>query len=152
MTKIVIYLKPYYFRYYRRHLFFFCPVDQKAFVLTSKKTRFQVSNFERVKKEYGCLSQLQPQQLPTSSLQIFSVCLPLSIFSNFLQNKNMGLTLMGLSNSINWESESYPEFNDIWPLPFFALLFPSVRLFLDKFVFEVCNYQLFNFSSFLLFS
>ncbi|XVF08862.1 hypothetical protein REPUB_Repub07fG0040700 [Reevesia pubescens] len=44
--------------------------------------------------------------------------------------------LLGLSNSINWESESYPELNDFLPLPFFALLFPSVRLLLDKFVFE----------------
>ncbi|XP_022737812.1 LAG1 longevity assurance homolog 3-like isoform X1 [Durio zibethinus] len=44
--------------------------------------------------------------------------------------------LLGLFKSIDWESESYPQLNDFVLLPFFAFLFPSVRIFLDKFVFE----------------
>ncbi|XP_062116798.1 ceramide synthase 1 LOH3-like [Humulus lupulus] len=36
----------------------------------------------------------------------------------------------------NWEMESYPVAQDLICLPFLALLFPSVRLFLDRFVFE----------------
>ncbi|GFZ21503.1 LAG1 longevity assurance-like protein [Actinidia rufa] len=46
---------------------------------------------------------------------------------------------MGLSNlvrSIDWEQESYPEYKDFALLPCFALFFPSVRFFLDRFVFE----------------
>ncbi|GFZ00184.1 ASC1-like protein [Actinidia chinensis var. chinensis] len=46
---------------------------------------------------------------------------------------------MGLSDfvrSIDWEKESYPEYKDFAILPFFALFFPSVRFFLDRFVFE----------------
>ncbi|KAF5752798.1 LAG1 longevity assurance 3 [Tripterygium wilfordii] len=39
-------------------------------------------------------------------------------------------------NSVDWEHESYPEYEDFVFLPFFALLFPSVRFFLDRFVFE----------------
>ncbi|XVF49827.1 hypothetical protein PTKIN_Ptkin04bG0047300 [Pterospermum kingtungense] len=44
--------------------------------------------------------------------------------------------LLGLSNSFNWDSESYPQLNDFLFIPFFALFFPAFRLFLDKFVFE----------------
>ncbi|KAI4373319.1 hypothetical protein MLD38_011455 [Melastoma candidum] len=35
-----------------------------------------------------------------------------------------------------WELESYPEYGDFAVLPFFALFFPFVRFFLDRFVFE----------------
>lgn len=41
------------------------------------------------------------------------------------------------TRSIDWEQESYPEYGDFAVLPFFALLFPSVRFFLDRFLFEV---------------
>ncbi|KAG5532613.1 hypothetical protein RHGRI_027044 [Rhododendron griersonianum] len=40
------------------------------------------------------------------------------------------------TRSIDWEQESYPEYGDFAVLPFFALLFPSVRFFLDRFLFE----------------
>lgn len=39
--------------------------------------------------------------------------------------------------SVEWERESYPAYADFALLPFFALFFPSVRFFLDRFVFEV---------------
>ncbi|KAM1340563.1 hypothetical protein ACFX2H_038936 [Malus domestica] len=49
--------------------------------------------------------------------------------------------MMGLSGisdlvKLNWEEESYPVPNDFFVLPLFVLLFPSLRLFLDVFVFE----------------
>ena len=39
--------------------------------------------------------------------------------------------------SINWEYESYPAYEDYIVLPLFALFFPTVRFFLDRFVFQV---------------
>ncbi|KAI3872416.1 hypothetical protein MKX03_029053 [Papaver bracteatum] len=45
--------------------------------------------------------------------------------------------LMELMNSpIDWERESYPVYQDFVALPLFAVFFPSVRFFLDRFVFE----------------
>ncbi|CAL5350025.1 unnamed protein product [Camellia sinensis] len=44
--------------------------------------------------------------------------------------------LAELVRFIDWEQESYPEYEDFIVLPFFALLFPSVRFFLDRYVFE----------------
>ncbi|XP_074309516.1 ceramide synthase 1 LOH3-like [Silene latifolia] len=41
-----------------------------------------------------------------------------------------------LLHSIDWQQESYPNSQDFIALPFFALFFPSVRFFLDRFVFE----------------
>ncbi len=38
----------------------------------------------------------------------------------------------------DWEQESYPEFRDLALIPVFAVLFPTARFFLDKFIFEVC--------------
>lgn len=38
--------------------------------------------------------------------------------------------------SQKWELESYPQYEDFLVLPLFALFFPSVRFFLDRFVFE----------------
>ncbi|WOK94120.1 ASC1-like protein 1 [Canna indica] len=38
---------------------------------------------------------------------------------------------------MNWEQESYPAYEDFVALPFFALFFPTVRFFLDRFVFEI---------------
>lgn len=39
-------------------------------------------------------------------------------------------------NSIDWEHESYTEYKDFIALPIFAIFFPTVRFFLDRFVFE----------------
>ncbi|KAI9073477.1 hypothetical protein K1719_028001 [Acacia pycnantha] len=39
-------------------------------------------------------------------------------------------------SSVDWHHESYPAYEDFAILPFFALFFPSVRFFLDRFVFE----------------
>ena len=39
--------------------------------------------------------------------------------------------------SMTWEQESYPAYADFLALPVFAMFFPTVRFFLDKFVFEV---------------
>ncbi|XP_047332852.1 ASC1-like protein [Impatiens glandulifera] len=44
--------------------------------------------------------------------------------------------LLELISSINWEQESYPDYADFVFLPVFALFFPAVRFFLDRFVFE----------------
>ncbi|CAK7326450.1 unnamed protein product [Dovyalis caffra] len=38
--------------------------------------------------------------------------------------------------SIKWEHESYPAYEDYIVLPLFALFFPFVRFFLDRFVFQ----------------
>ncbi|XP_048229328.1 ceramide synthase 1 LOH3 isoform X3 [Ricinus communis] len=38
--------------------------------------------------------------------------------------------------SIEWEYESYPAYEDYIVLPLFALFFPTVRFFLDRFVFQ----------------
>ncbi|GLT66437.1 hypothetical protein SLA2020_388020 [Shorea laevis] len=46
---------------------------------------------------------------------------------------------MGLTEtlrSIDWHQESYPAYEDFIILPFFALFFPSVRFFLDRFIFQ----------------
>ncbi|KAI4357925.1 hypothetical protein L6164_001841 [Bauhinia variegata] len=39
-------------------------------------------------------------------------------------------------SSIDWHQESYPSYGDFVVLPLFVLFFPSVRFFLDRFVFE----------------
>ncbi|KAL0446959.1 UNVERIFIED_CONTAM: ASC1-like protein [Sesamum latifolium] len=39
-------------------------------------------------------------------------------------------------NSEAWEQESYPHYQDLVVLPFFALFFPTVRYLLDRFVFQ----------------
>ncbi|CAA0828799.1 LAG1 longevity assurance homolog 3 [Striga hermonthica] len=45
--------------------------------------------------------------------------------------------------SVKWEQESYPQYEDlIVLLPLFALFFPAVRFFLDRFVFEKVGRQL----------
>jgi hypothetical protein len=37
----------------------------------------------------------------------------------------------------NWDEESYPDIQDLVLIPLFAILFLTLRFFLDKFVFEV---------------
>ncbi|KAG4165832.1 hypothetical protein F383_30930 [Gossypium arboreum] len=44
--------------------------------------------------------------------------------------------LIQFIKSIDWEQEAYPAYEDFVVLPIFALFFPSVRFFLDRFVFE----------------
>ncbi|KAI5678773.1 hypothetical protein M9H77_09723 [Catharanthus roseus] len=44
--------------------------------------------------------------------------------------------LLELFGGIDWEQESYPKYEDFLVLPVFALFFPTVRYFLDRFVFE----------------
>ncbi|KAK6931410.1 TRAM/LAG1/CLN8 homology domain [Dillenia turbinata] len=44
--------------------------------------------------------------------------------------------LLDFVNRINWEEESYPDVQDFIVVPLFALYFPTVRFFLDRFVFE----------------
>nr|POE97515.1 lag1 longevity assurance like 3 [Quercus suber] len=41
------------------------------------------------------------------------------------------------TSSIDWEQESYPMPKDLVLVPLFALFFPSLRLFLDRYVFEL---------------
>ncbi|XP_073300811.1 ASC1-like protein [Primulina huaijiensis] len=38
--------------------------------------------------------------------------------------------------SVDWEQESYAQYQDFIALPLFAVFFPTVRFFLDRFVFE----------------
>ncbi|KAL3654347.1 ASC1-like protein [Castilleja foliolosa] len=47
-----------------------------------------------------------------------------------------------LVKSIEWEQESYPQHEDFIVLPLFALFFPTVRFFLDRFVFEKVSRRL----------
>lgn len=44
--------------------------------------------------------------------------------------------LLGDIGAINWEAESYPLASDFVAIAFFAIFFPSLRLLLDRFVFE----------------
>ncbi|KMT08354.1 hypothetical protein BVRB_6g140370 [Beta vulgaris subsp. vulgaris] len=44
--------------------------------------------------------------------------------------------LIDLVASVDWQQEFDPSYQDFIVLPFFALFFPSVRFFLDRFVFE----------------
>ena len=46
-------------------------------------------------------------------------------------------TMSSLSLSLDWHNESYPAYHDFYLLPIFALFFPSLRFFLDRFIFEV---------------
>ncbi|XP_041014183.1 ceramide synthase 1 LOH3-like [Juglans microcarpa x Juglans regia] len=46
------------------------------------------------------------------------------------------MVLTEILTSFDWEQESYPAYEDFAILPFFALFFPSVRFFLDRFIFE----------------
>ncbi|KAJ3699272.1 hypothetical protein LUZ61_002977 [Rhynchospora tenuis] len=43
---------------------------------------------------------------------------------------------MDLLRSLDWEREAFPAYRDFLALPFFALFFPTVRFFLDRFLFE----------------
>jgi hypothetical protein len=50
---------------------------------------------------------------------------------------------MGLTEtlrSIDWQQESYPAYEDFTILLFFALFFPTVRFFLDRFIFQVLSH------------
>ncbi|CAN1140619.1 hypothetical protein LINPERPRIM_LOCUS24952 [Linum perenne] len=47
-------------------------------------------------------------------------------------------------DSIDWEHESYPAYEDYIVLEALAFFFPTVRFFLDRFVFEVRSLLLMN--------
>ncbi|XP_051122401.1 ASC1-like protein isoform X2 [Andrographis paniculata] len=47
-------------------------------------------------------------------------------------------------SSIDWERESYPDYQDFTVLPFFIIFFPTVRFFLDRFVFELGRWLIFG--------
>jgi len=51
--------------------------------------------------------------------------------------KKSEMGFMEYVKSIEWEHESYPGYEDCIVLPLFALFFPFVRFFLDRFVFQV---------------
>ena len=44
---------------------------------------------------------------------------------------------MNVLKATSWEQESYPIPKDLVFVPLLALIFPTVRLFLDRYVFEV---------------
>ncbi|CAN0923891.1 Ceramide synthase 1 LOH3 [Linum grandiflorum] len=46
------------------------------------------------------------------------------------------MAFMELLKSVDWEHESYPAYEDYVVLPFFIVFFPTVRFFLDRFLFE----------------
>ncbi|KAL8137200.1 hypothetical protein V2J09_003201 [Rumex salicifolius] len=46
------------------------------------------------------------------------------------------MALLDFASSIDWQEESFPAYSDFVVLPLFALFFPSVRFFLDRFIFE----------------
>lgn len=46
-------------------------------------------------------------------------------------------TQMDVLKATSWEQESYPIPKDLVFVPILALIFPTLRLFLDRFVFEV---------------
>ncbi|KAF7808972.1 ASC1-like protein [Senna tora] len=45
-------------------------------------------------------------------------------------------------SSVDWHHESYPAYEDFVILPLFAIFFPTVRFFLDRFIFEKLGRQL----------
>lgn len=51
-------------------------------------------------------------------------------------------------SSMDLEHESYPQFEDFIVLPFFIVFFPTVRYFLDRFIFEVFRVSPFSDLSF----
>lgn len=63
------------------------------------------------------------------------------------------MDLVEFLGSFDWEHESFPKYEDFAVLPLFALFFPTVRFFLDIFIFEVpCwFYYMFDWSGFLYF-
>ncbi|RCV07024.1 hypothetical protein SEVIR_1G214600v4 [Setaria viridis] len=48
----------------------------------------------------------------------------------------LGAAAGRLLAEVDWERESYPAYDDFLALPAFVLFFPTVRFFLDRFVFE----------------
>ncbi|KAM0942606.1 putative TRAM/LAG1/CLN8 domain, sphingosine N-acyltransferase Lag1/Lac1 [Dioscorea sansibarensis] len=46
------------------------------------------------------------------------------------------MVLMDLFAPVDWEAESYPDYEDFLALPFMVVFFPTVRFLLDRFIFE----------------
>ena len=63
--------------------------------------------------------------------------LPSKLFNSLTKKKNTPMGVLKATSSINWEQESYPMPKDLVLVPLFALFFLSLRLFLDRYVFEV---------------
>ena len=65
--------------------------------------------------------------------------LPSKLFNSLpkKKRKNTQMGVLKATSSINWEQESYPMPKDLVLVPLFALFFLSLRLFLDRYVFEV---------------
>ena len=61
--------------------------------------------------------------------------LPLKLFNSLPKKKKK--TQMNVLKATSWEQESYPIPKDLVFVPLLALIFPTVRLFLDRYVFEV---------------
>nr|CAB3447042.1 unnamed protein product [Digitaria exilis] len=49
----------------------------------------------------------------------------------------LGAAVGRLLAEVDWEREAYPAYDDFLALPAFVLFFPTVRFFLDRYVFEV---------------
>ncbi|KAG6396684.1 hypothetical protein SASPL_142839 [Salvia splendens] len=52
------------------------------------------------------------------------------------------MSLIQSLGSIDLEQESYPQYGDFFVLPFFALLFPTIRFLLDRLVFQKLGMRL----------
>lgn len=48
----------------------------------------------------------------------------------------MATTIWQDLKALDWEAESYPQMQDFMLVPFFAMLFPSIRFLLDRLIFE----------------
>ena len=55
--------------------------------------------------------------------------------------QHQGWRAAGLTVWPDWEKESYPEAKDLALMPLFALLFPTVRFFLDNYILEVSHFS-----------
>ncbi|GAY59634.1 hypothetical protein CUMW_196010 [Citrus unshiu] len=81
-----------------------------------------LKELDRLCENWFCFpSQAHLVTLSRAVLDVFVCCTGLILETSFV---------------INWEYESYPEARDFLALPFFAIFFPTVRLVLDKCVFE----------------
>lgn len=66
----------------------------------------------------------------------------LMIWANLVtMAQHQGWRAAGLTVWPDWEKESYPEAKDLALMPLFALLFPTVRYFLDNCILEVSHFS-----------
>ncbi|KAG7032628.1 LAG1 longevity assurance-like 3, partial [Cucurbita argyrosperma subsp. argyrosperma] len=67
---------------------------------------------------------------------IFSIRSSSSFFFTRSKTPKSQMGFIDSFRSIDWEHESFPSYEDFTFLPLFALLFPTVRFFLDRLLFE----------------